>query len=371
MIKNKLQLMNTAKRLVLTNSHQSTVVMTNLGASLVSWTAKDTSGQWFDILLGYDDLEAYATCPSYLGATLGRVAGRIGGAGFEIDGKLYPLAANDGPNHLHGGLKGFNRKLWRVHEHRHISQGDGFPAMVHLGLQSHHLEEGYPGHLLVNLRITYNDQYELSFEFDAVTDRPTPVNLSLHPYFNLSGTQGPAAANGGAAGESTRTLSLPSIVDHRLQIRSHEITAVDASLIPTGDRLSVVGTPFDLRQSTVIGAVVGQNHEQILKARGLDHNFILIPGSPDGEPMVRVEHPTNGRALELWTDQPGVQCYTGNWLDGSIRGKHGLIYGHRSGFCLEPQAFPDAPHHPGFPSIILRPGQEYHHKTRYRLITTV
>jgi aldose 1-epimerase len=212
--------------------------------------------------------------------------------------------------------------------------------------------------------VTYNNSFELKFEFNAVTDRPTLVNLTMHPYFNLAGTV-PSRDEGPA---TQREGSLPEITDHRIQILSQEITAIDASLVPTGQRMSVAGTPFDLRTPTPIGAVVDQPHDQIVKGRGLDHNFILSPSTARGTALARVDLPTHGRALELWTDQPGLQCYTGNWLDGSIRGKAGMIYGRRSGFCLEPQKFPDAPHHPTFPSIMLRPGEEYRHTSIYRLV---
>ncbi len=365
MEKKSIEVMRTPRTLTLENKHQSRVVMTNLGATLVSWISRDREGGFFDILLGYDDLKSYAQCPAYLGATLGRVAGRIGKAEFELDGRHYSVAANDGANHLHGGLEGFNRRIWRVLDHTVQSQGGDHPARLHLGLQSPHMDGGYPGHLLVNLMVTYNDSFELKFEFNAVTDRPTLVNLSMHPYFNLAGTV-PSLDPAGPGARGDRRL--PEITDHRIQIKSQEITAIDESLIPTGQRLSVVGTPLDLRTPTPIGAVVDQPFDQILKARGLDHNFILPATSQVGTALARVDLPSHGRALELWTDQPGVQCYTGNWLDGSIRGKGGYVYGRRSGFCLEPQKFPDAPHHPGFPSIMLRPGEEYRHTSIYRLV---
>jgi len=296
-----------------------------------------------DVVLGYDTLEGYLQPPTpYFGAIVGRYANRIAQARFTLDGQTYSLAANNGPNHLHGGLKGFDKVLW---------QAEPFERPDEIGVvftyTSRDGEEGYPGTLKVRLTYTVTARNELRVDYQATTDKATPVNLSQHTYFNL-------------AGDGRR-----DVLGHVLTINANRFTPVDPTLIPTGELANVEGTPFDFRAPTAIGARINADDEQVKRGRGYDHNFVI--NATDGA-LVHAAHvyePTTGRTLDIYTDQPGVQFYSGNFLDGTITGKGGRVYQHRYGFCLETQHFPDSPNHPDFPSTILRPGQEFRSTTLF------
>jgi aldose 1-epimerase len=304
-------------------------------------------GNVADLVLGYDDLEGYVADKSYFGAIIGRYANRIAHAQFTLDGASYPLAKNDGDNALHGGTKGFNKRVWTA---RDISGNDG--QALELSYFSKNAEEGYPGNLTAKVIYTLSSKNELKIEYQASTDKDTVVNLTNHSYFNLAG-QG----NG-------------DILSHRLTIHAKEFSPVDATLIPGAAPENVQGTPFDFSEGETIGARINQDDPQLKFGRGYDHNWIL--NSKGEHPLslaAEVYEPASGRVMEVWTTEPGVQFYSGNLLDGTVRGKEGKMYGHRSAFCLETQHFPDSPNHPAFPSTILKPGQQFHSTTVYRFLT--
>ncbi|MDX2038184.1 MAG: aldose epimerase family protein [Isosphaeraceae bacterium] len=318
-----------------------TARVTTWGASLVALEVPDRDGRPGDVVLGFDSLKGYLGDHPYLGSTVGRVANRIANARFELDGVEHRLAANNGPHSLHGGVAGFDKRLWSL-ETREV---DGVPE-ARFSRTSPDGEEGFPGTLEVE--VVYRLALDaLTIDYRATTDRPTLVNLTNHAYFNLS------------AGLA------PTILDHRVMFESDAYTPADATLIPTGAIVPSAGTPFDFRTPRAVGDridEVGGNPP------GYDHNQVLRPIETTGEPRLAatVVDPISGRRLELSTTEPGVQFYTGNFLDGSIVGKGGRRLERHAGFCLEPQVFPDAIHHPGFPSAILRPGEIYRHISIYR-----
>lgn len=317
------------------------------GAILQGLESADRYGKTADIVLGYSDLGGYLAKPNYFGATIGRYANRIAGGRFMLDGKSYTLARNDGPNSLHGGKAGFDKVLWQVLEVK-----DGDTPSVTLAYTSPDGEEGYPGTLKATATYTLNRANELSIEYRADTDKPTIVNLTSHSYFNLAGE---------ASGKS--------ILGHRLNIPADRYTPVDATLIPTGELRSVAGTSFDFRQPQLIGARIRDGKEtQLLLGRGYDHNYVLNSGVT-GPPRLaaRLEDPESGRVLELLSDQPGLQFYSGNFLDAMVAGKSGKIYRQGDGLCLEPQLFPDTPNKPDFGSARLEPGQTYRARMILRL----
>ncbi|HEU4617322.1 MAG TPA: aldose epimerase family protein, partial [Gammaproteobacteria bacterium] len=316
------------------------------GATLQSLFLPDKTGHLADVVLGYDDLAGYVAKPQYFGATVGRYANRIAGARFMLDGKTYSLAANDGPNALHGGIKGFDKAVWTVAEVK-----SGAAASVRLTYTSRDGEEGYPGTLKVSVTYSLDDSRTLTTSYEATTDAPTIVNLTNHSIFNLAGV--PAAR---------------SILDHRLMVNADAYTPVDAALIPTGELRAVAGTPFDFRQPTAIGARIRDATDpQIVLGRGYDHNFVLRGGvTATPKLAARVEDPISGRVVELYTTEPGVQVYTGNFLDGTTAGKAHVVYRQGDGLALEPQKFPDSPNHPAFPSARLDPGQTYRQVSYYR-----
>lgn len=335
----------------LTNEHGIEVRLIEYGGIVLSIRTPDRDGVFDDVVLGHDNLEAYLEETSYFGSIIGRYGNRIGGARFSLDGREYSLAANNGPNHLHGGRVGYDKVLWASTP---IERANG--VGVTLAYESIDGEEGYPGTLRVEVDYFLNRQDELVIDYRAVTDRPTPVNLTNHSYFNLAGSG--------------------DILGHELEINADRFTPVDETLIPTGELAMVAGTPFDFRAPTPIGARIEEADRQMQHGGGYDHNFVLVRPDEgtsvgDGELAAmafaaRVSEPASGRVLEVETTEPGVQFYSGNFLDGSIVGKGGVVYGHRSGFCLETQHFPDSPNHPAFPSTILRPGQQYRSRTIYR-----
>lgn len=326
----------------LTNATGMQVQATNYGGIVTSVKVRDRNGSLGDVTLGYDSLDGYLQSTPYFGAIVGRYANRIGGAKFSLGGRTYQLAANDGPNTLHGGLKAFDKAVW---------DAEPFDKPGEVGVVFMHTspdgDEGFPGALMMQVRYTLTDRNELAFEFHATTDQPTVVNLTQHAYFNLAGE---------GSGDVLR---------HELTINADRYTPVDATLIPTGELASVEGTPFDFRSQTAIGARIGADHVQIKRGKGYDHNYVINRTGDELVLAARVMEPTSGRVMTVHTTEPGMQLYTGNHLDGSITGKSGRPYGERSGFCLETQHFPNSPNTPSFPSTTLRPGEELKSKTVY------
>jgi aldose 1-epimerase len=310
------------------------------GATIVSIRAPDRTGRLDNITLGYDSLGGYLTSSPYFGAIVGRYANRIARGRFTLDGRTYTLATNNGPNHLHGGVRGFDKVNWTAEE---VPSDSG--AAVAFSYRGADGEEGYPGNLHVRVTYTLSPEGRLTVDYHATTDKPTPVNLSQHTYFNLAGD---------GAGD---------ILRHELMIAASRFTPVDSTLIPTGELAPVEETPFDFRQPTAIGARIGADDEQIRRGGGYDHNFVLDRQGTELSLAARVHEPTTGRTLEVHTTEPGLQFYSGNFLDGSITGSGGHVYRHRNGFCLETQHFPDSPNHASFPSTVLRPGEEFRSRT--------
>ena len=324
----------------LTNAHGIELRAISYGGIIVSLRVPDRDGRRDDVVLGHDDLAGYLAKPSFFGALVGRYGNRIAGGRFTLDGRTYTLATNNGPNHLHGGVRGFDKRVWKAQPF----ERPGTAGLV-LTRTSPDGEEGYPGNLAVRVTYTLTDRDEVGFEYFATTDKPTVVNLTQHSYFNL-------------AGDGKR-----DVLGHELMIDADRFTPVDKTLIPTGVLAAVAGTPFDFRKPAAIGARIGADDEQIRNGGGYDHNFVLNGRGQGLTPAIRVFEPTTGRTLDIATTEPGVQFYSGNFLDGSVTGKAGHVYGKRYGFCLETQHFPDSPNHPGFPSTVLRPGKEYRSKT--------
>lgn len=322
------------------NSNGIEATITSYGGRVVTLKTPDRQGRFEDIVLGFDSLDGYLAKNPYFGALVGRYANRIANAEFTVGGKTYYLARNDGPNSLHGGLKGFDKVAWQS---KPVEVDEG-PA-IELTYLSADGEEDYPGNLKVTVRYTLTDKNELKIDYQAATDKETILNLTNHSYFNLLGH---------AAG---------SILDHLVMINADEFTPVNEHLIPTGERRRVAGTPFDFRKLEAIGTRIDEKEQQLKYGIGFDHNYVLNKGHSALVPAARVTEPSTGRTIEVSTTEPGIQFYTGNHLDGSVRGKGGVIYGFRSGFCLETQHFPDSPHHPEFPSTALKPGQEYRSTT--------
>ncbi len=322
----------------LTNTHGVICKIITYGGIITEIDAPDRNGQVADIVLGYETLPEYLKRSPYFGAIVGRVANRIGKGQFTLDGHTYKLAINNGPNHLHGGIRGFDKVVWKAEP---ATRDDG--VSLRLTYTSPDGEEGYPGTLKVMVVYTLNEKNELRIDYEATTDEATPVNLTNHTYWNLAGE-----------GE---------ILDHVVTMAADSYTPVDDGLIPTGEIKPVKGTPMDFTSAAAIGSRI---NELTGKPRGYDHNYVLNSGGKGLAFAVRVHDPKSGRSLELWTDQPGVQFYTGNFLDGSIKGKGGKSYGQHAAFCLETQQFPDFMNHPNFPQSTLRPGQTYHQSTFYR-----
>jgi aldose 1-epimerase len=324
----------------LANAKGMRVKLINYGAATVSVEVPDRDGKSADVTLGYDTLDGWLTDTCYFGATVGRYANRIAKGRFTLDGNTYTLATNNGPNHLHGGLRGFNKVLW---------DADLVETPQAVGVKFTYLskdgEEGYPGNLKVTAVYTLNNENEFKAEFSATTDKATVVNLAHHSYWNLAG---PAAGN---------------VLGHELMITADKYVPVDANLIPTGELKPVAGTPMDFTKPTAIGARIAQVEG------GYDHTFVLR--NQTGKPALAAGayEPKSGRVLEIFTDQPGVQFYSGNFLDGSVKGKGGIVYQKHFGFCLETQHYPDSPNHPEFPSVVLRPGETYHHVMIHRFST--
>jgi aldose 1-epimerase len=313
----------------------------NYGAILVSLEVPDRDGNLADITLGFDKLDGYLGEHPYFGAIVGRYANRIGKAAFKLDGVEYKLAANNDVNHLHGGIKGFDKVVWRLEDLG--VEADG--AMVKLSYISEDGEEGYPGNLACSVTYTLTEDDKLEIGYDAETDKKTVINLTNHSYFNL-------------AGQGTG-----DILGHEMMLNADKYTVVDAGLIPTGENRNVKDTPMDFTAPMTIGSRIGQVEG------GYDHNYVLNSGGDTLALAAKVHEPTSGRIMEIHTTQPGVQFYTGNFLDGSVTGKAGKVYQKNYGFCLETQHFPDSPNKPDFPSVVLHPGQKYATETVLRFYT--
>ena len=316
--------------------------ISNYGGTVTYLTAPDRAGRYANVVLGYDTLAEYLKVSPYFGALIGRYGNRIARGRFTLDGKTYQLAINNDPNALHGGLKGYDKVIWRVARAQVTPQG---PQLT-LTYLSRDGEEGYPGKLNVTAVYTLTNENELRLDYIATTDRVTVVNLTHHSYFNLRGRG--------------------DILGHVLQIHASRFTPVDATLIPTGEIRTVVGTPFDFRAAAPIGARIGADDEQLRFGKGYDHNWVIDAKPGKLVAQATVYEPEEGRALEVLSTEPGLQFYSGNFLDGSIVGRGGWRYEHRSGFCLEPQHFPDSPNHEKFPSTVLRPGEHYRNTIIYR-----
>ncbi|MHC4474501.1 MAG: aldose epimerase family protein [Planctomycetota bacterium] len=327
----------------LTNANGVRARIMTYGAIVVSLEVPDRDGKLGDIVLGFDSLEEYLKDHPYFGCIVGRYGNRIGNATFTLDGVNYQLAANNNGNHLHGGINGFDKQVW-----------DGEPVKqdnavgVELSYLSKDGEEGYPGNLSCTVIYTLTNTDELKVEYEATTDKPTPVNLTHHGYFNLAG-----------AGEG-------DILGHELILNADRFTPVDNGLIPTGELRPVKGTPLDFTKPTAIGARINQDDQQLEFGLGYDHNFVLNSGGGKLTLAAKLYEPTTGRVMEIHTTEPGIQFYSGNFLDGTNIGKGGKVYKHRYAFCLETQHFPDSPNKPDFPSVILEPGQKYTHVTVHK-----
>jgi len=325
-------------RYTLRNTHGMTARIITYGATLTELLVPDRNGTPGDVVLGFDDLAGYLARSPYFGAIVGRVANRIAKGRFTLDGVEYRLATNNGPNFLHGGLKGFDKVVWTA-ETATVKDG----AAVRLTYVSRDGEEGFPGTLTVRVVYTLTDDNVLRLDYAATTDKATPVNLSNHTYWNLRG-QG-------------------DILGHVLWMNADRYTPVDETLIPTGTLASVRGTPMDFTQPTAVGARIDQVPGTPV---GYDHNFVLRGDSGTLRLALRLSEPTTGRVMEMWTTEPGIQFYSGNFLDGTILGKRGIAYPFHGAIVLEAQHFPDSVHQPAFPSIILRPGETYTQTTLYR-----
>lgn len=329
----------------LTNEKGAEVRIMNYGGIVVSIKTPDRNGTPADIVLGFDSLSGYIANPSpFFGALVGRYANRIAHARFTLDGVQYKLEDNDHGNTLHGGTHGLDKSVWTP---RQLPDGG-----LELTVTSKDGDEGFPGNLKVTVVYHLTDANELKIDYSATTDKDTVVNFTNHSYFNLKG-----------AGEG-------DILSHRISINSDRFTPVDAGLIPIGELRPVSGTPFDFRKPTVVGAHIEENDEQLKLGHGYDHNWVLNKKGNELSLAARVEDPSSGRVLEVLTTQPGVQFYTGNFLDGTITGKGGKVYKRRYGFCLETQHFPDSPNHPKFPTTELKPGETFHNTTVFRFSTT-
>jgi aldose 1-epimerase len=335
---------DTVQIYTLSNAHGIEARIMTYGASIVSLKTPDRDGHLQNIVLGFDTLDPYLAGVPYYGATVGRYANRIAQARFTLDGATYNLVANDGPNSLHGGPRGFDKRIWKA-DATAIRNGLKLTYVSAAG------EQGYPGQLTAHVTYRLLEDDTLSIEYEATTTAPTPVNLTNHAYFNLSGNPN------------------RSILEHRLTINADKFTPVDAALIPTGELRAVAGTPFDFRSETVIGGRIDADDAQLNVGRGYDHNWVLNVAHGNALRFAALlAEPVSGRVLEVHTTQPGLQFYSGNFMNGKQAGQ-GSVYGYRTGLCLETQHFPDSPNQPAFPSTILRPGETYAQKTELRFRT--
>jgi aldose 1-epimerase len=326
----------------LRNANGVEVKICNYGGTVISFTAPDRNGNMADVVLGYDNLDDYIKNSPYFGCLVGRYGNRIAKGKFKLNDKEYTLATNNDANHLHGGIKGFDKVVWNA---RVVTSPEG-PG-IELIYFSKDGEEGYPGNLKVKALYQLTADNALALQYIATTDKDTVVNLTQHSYFNLAGKG--------------------DILGHIVMMPADRYTPVDSTLIPTGEMPSVTGTPFDFRQPTAIGARINQENEQLKFGKGYDHNWVFP--KPNGELtlLARVLEPNSGRVLEVFSTSPGLQFYSGNFLDGTIKGKGGQVYQFRNGFCMEPQHYPDSPNQPNFPSVVLKPDMLYKNTIIYRL----
>ena len=331
----------TADHYTLRNKNGMEVKITNYGGLITHLNTPDKSGVFGDVVLGYDSLSGYLKASPFFGALVGRYGNRIGKAKFTLDGKTYTLAANNGPNSLHGGLKGFDKVIWKTE----VLEGQNALKLTYVSKDG---EEGFPGNLSTEVIYRLTDDNALEIEYTATTDKPTVVNLTNHSYFNLNG------------GKS-------DVLNHEISINADNFIPVDATLIPTGEVRSVKSTVFDFTKPVTIGAGINDpKDEQIKLGGGYDHCWV-VNGSKDSLRLAATAYePTSGRFMEVFTTEPAVQFYTGNFLKGDITGKNGVVYGKRSGFCFETEHYPDSPNQPSFPSVVLRPGETYKTKTVYK-----
>lgn len=333
------------KQFTLTNKNGLEMKVMTYGAIITSLKTPDNQGKLEDIVLGYDNLQGYIDNNPYFGAIVGRYGNRIANAKFSIDGKEYKLAENNGKNSLHGGVKGFDKVVWNATEINDVN-GVG----LKLTYKSIDGEEGFPGNLDITVFYTLNNEDELEVQYQAKTDKKTIVNLTQHTYFNL-------------------TAMKEDILGHELSMNASHITPVDDGLIPTGDLLPVENTPFDFRTAKTIGQDIAAEHEQIKFGNGYDHNWVLNESEDKMKLAATLFEAKSGRVVEVYTTEPGIQFYTGNFLDGSITGKNGVVYKYRSGLCLETQHYPDSPNQPEFPSTLLNPNEEYLTITKFKFST--
>jgi aldose 1-epimerase len=333
---------NSVREFAMKNSSGMKVRLTNYGAIVTAIEVPDRNGKLADVALGYNSLEGYVNAVDrpYFGAIVGRYGNRIAKGNFSLNGKEYTLAKNNGENHLHGGMMGFDKVIWNA-------KVTG-PNTVEFSYLSKDGEEGYPGNLSVKVTYTLTDKNELRIDYLATTDKATPVNLTNHSYFNLSGE------------------GSPTILDHQLMIAADAYTPVDKGLIPTGELRPVSGTAFDFRTAKPIGRDIGMKDQQLEYGLGYDHNWVLSKKTNGMTLAATLYEPKSGRFMEVFTEEPGVQFYCGNFLDGRLTGKSGKPYAYRSGLCLETQHYPDSPNQSGFPSTILNPGKEYKTVTLYK-----
>ncbi len=336
--------------ITLSNAKGVSARILTYGATLQSLVAPDRAGKRADVVLGYDDVGQYESVPNYFGVTVGRYANRVAGGRFTLDGKSYQLTQNDKTNSLHGGTAGFDKRVWRV-----VSVGSGRSASVKLSLTSPDGDQGYPGTLQTSVTYSLDDAGSLTIAFDAATDKPTIVNMTNHAIFNLAGEGAP----GGTA-------------QHRLTVPARAYTPVNDKLIPTGELRPVDGTVFDFRRARLIDAGIRDGRDQQIRfGQGYDHNFALDKGlTATPQLAARLEDGATGRVLEVLSTEPGIQFYTGNFLDGTYVGKQGHLYRMGDGIALEPQKFPDAPNQPSFATARVDPGKPYRHVMIYRLSTT-
>lgn len=328
----------------LKNAKGMTAKIIDYGATVVSLTAPDKNGKYEDVVLGYDNVEGYVNGTTYFGGIVGRYGNRIGKGKMTIEGKEYQLATNNGANHLHGGVVGFNKKLWKVDKTEVTKNG---PA-IKMTLISKDGEENYPGKVKLTVVYTLTNDNSLSIVYSGTTDKTTVLNPTNHSYFNLTGDMN------------------KTILDHELMIAADKITPVDRGLITTGELTDVANTPMDFRTAKKIGKDIEADSEQLKFGGGYDHNWVLNNYNKKVRIISTVYEPTSGRLLEVLSDQPGVQFYCGNFLDGTVAGKGGIKYAKRTGLCLEAQHFPDSPNKPQFPTTLLKPGETYHQTTVYK-----
>jgi aldose 1-epimerase len=331
------------KEYTLTNEHGNQVKITNYGAKVMSIIVPDRNGKKGNVVLGYDSAEEYLDGNPYFGAIIGRYANRIDNGKFTLDGKTYKLAQNNGNNHLHGGPGGFHNVLWQARKFTNYNS-----EALELTYISEDGEEGYPGTLSVKIIYTWTDDNELKINYSAITDKKTIVNLTHHSFFNLQ--------DGGKS----------KITDHELMINANYFTPINETLIPTGDFREVEGTPMDFTQMHAIGKYINSPYQQLEFGKGYDHNYVLAQSDSSLNLAARVYEPSTGRVMKVYTDEPGLQFYSGNFLDGSDTGRDGVSYQYRSAFCLEAQHYPDSPNHENFPSTVLEPGDTYKQTTIYK-----